>query len=182
MFHGFLKAGLWSEVRGENILDTGAPWYDVYETKDGKYVSIGAIEAKFYGELLSRLKLDRHSLPAQHDRARWPELREAFRTTFKSRTRDEWCKVFEGSDACFAPVLAFSEARSHPHAIARAAFVDSFKVEQPAPAPRFSRTPGMVKGAPPERGEGGAEALRDWGFGKDDAERLRSLGLRYRER
>jgi alpha-methylacyl-CoA racemase len=181
MFHGFSKADLWSETRGENVLDTGAPWYDVYETRDGKYVSIGAIEAKFYDELLARLQLDGQGLPAQHDRARWPELREAFRRTFKGRTRDQWCAAFEGSDACFAPVLSFSEARRHPHAAERNSFVVSADVPQPAPAPRFSRTPGTVRRGPPERGAGGAEALRDWGFGKDAAERLRSLGLGYRE-
>jgi alpha-methylacyl-CoA racemase len=181
MFSGFLASNNWSEDRGVNILDTGAPWYDVYETKDGKYVSIGAIEAKFYDELLSRLQLERQGLPAQQDRARWPELREVFRRAFQGKTRDEWCRVFEGSDACFAPVLSFSEARSHAHALARGAFVDSSNVKQPAPAPRFSRTPGAVRRGPPERGAGGGEALRDWGFGTRDAERLRSLGLGYKE-
>lgn len=179
MFHGFLKAGRWSESRGENILDTGAPWYEVYETKDGKFVSIGSIEPKFYEELTRRLSLK--DLPGQHERKRWPELKAVFQRTFKTKTRDEWCKVFEGSDACFAPVLSFSEARAHPHAIARGAFVHSSNVEQPAPAPRFSRTPGAVRRAPPERGQGGRAALQDWGFGKDDLERLRSLGLGYRE-
>jgi alpha-methylacyl-CoA racemase len=120
-------------------------------------------------------------LPGQHDRARWPELREAFRTCFKSKTRDEWCAVFEGSDACFAPVLSFSEARAHPHARHRNSYLDEDHVPQPAPAPRLSRTPGGVRCPPPERGAGGAEALRDWGFGKDDLDRLRSRGLRFRE-
>jgi alpha-methylacyl-CoA racemase len=175
MFHGFLKANQWSETRGVNALDTGAPWYDVYETRDGKHVSVGAIEAKFYQELVEKLQLS--GLPAQHDRARWPELRAAFRQAFKGKTRDEWSAVFEGSDACFAPVLSFSEARDHPHALVRNSFVN----EQPAPAPRFSRTPGGVRRAPPERGAGGAEALRDWGFGKDDVERLRSRGIGFQE-
>jgi alpha-methylacyl-CoA racemase len=179
MFSGFLAAKSWSEERGANILDTGAPWYDVYETKDGKYVSIGAIEAKFYEELVARLGLK--GLPAQHDRARWPELRGIFRDAFRGRTRDEWCEVFEGADACFAPVLSFSEARSHPHSVARKSFSRLAGVEQPAPAPRFSRTPGDLRRAPPERGQGGREALADWGFGKEDLERLRSLGLQTRE-
>jgi alpha-methylacyl-CoA racemase len=179
MFHGFLEADQWSEVRGANILDTGAPWYDVYETKDGKYVSIGAIEARFYAELIRKLGLK--DLPGQHDRSGWPALREAFRTTFRSKTREEWSAVFEGSDACFAPVLSFSEARRHPHALARDAFLENSGAEQPAPAPRFSRTQGSVRRGPPERGAGGAEALRDWGFGKDDVDRLRSLGIAYRE-
>jgi alpha-methylacyl-CoA racemase len=180
MFSGFLAAKSWSEERGVNILDTGAPWYDVYETKDGKYVSIGAIEAKFYADLLSRLGLAGQDLPGQHERARWPELRESFRKVFLSRTRDEWCEVFEGSDACFAPVLTFSESRRHPHNAARKSCVDVGGVAQPSPAPRFSRTPGAVRRAPPERGEGGHAALADWGFSKVEVERLRSLGLGHK--
>src|SRR5687767_44557 len=115
MFSGFLAAGSWSETRGDNILDTGAPWYDVYETKDGKYVSIGSIEGRFYEELLERLKLK--DLPDQHERARWPEMKQIFSNAFKTKTRDEWCRVFDGSDACFAPVLSWSEAREHPQSI-----------------------------------------------------------------
>jgi alpha-methylacyl-CoA racemase len=182
MFSGFLASKNWSEERGTNILDTGAPWYDVYETKDGKYVSIGAIEGKFYGELLSRLELDREPLPSQHDRARWPEMHKKFTDLFLTKTREEWCAVFAGSDACFAPVLSFSEARRHAHAVERHSFITSKEVPQPSPAPRFSRTPGGVRRAPPERGEGGSEALRDWGFGREDLDRLTSLGIRYRER
>ncbi len=178
MFHGLLKANQWSEERGANVLDTGAPWYDVYETKDGKYVSIGAIETRFYEELLSRLKLE--AMP-QHDRARWPEMREKLATAFKARTRDEWCKVFEGSDACFAPVLSFSEARGYPQSIARKSFISVAKLEQPAPAPRFSRTPGAVRRPPPERGEGGAQALAEWGFDAEAVKRLKSRGLRLKE-
>jgi alpha-methylacyl-CoA racemase len=181
MFHGFLKVGEWSETRGANILDTGAPWYDVYETRDGKYVSIGAIEAKFYAELVSRLNLRTEDLPGQYERARWPEMREVFARAFRTKTRDEWCATFEGSDACFAPVLSFSESRNHPHIADRASFIDVAGVPQPAPAPRFSRTPGAVRGAPPERGEGGRAALADWGFSATEVERLRSGGLAYKE-
>src|SRR2546430_418169 len=137
MFAGFLAAGSWTEERGANILDSGAPWYDVYETADRKYVAIGAIEDKFFAELASRLKL--LDLPAQHDRSRWPEMRRRFSETFKGKTRDEWCRIFEGTDACFAPVLSWSEARQHPHSAARAAYQTVANVEQPAPAPRFSR-------------------------------------------
>jgi alpha-methylacyl-CoA racemase len=175
MFSGFLKAGTWSETRGDNILDTGAPWYDVYETKDGKYVSIGAIEARFFEELIQRLKLG--AIAPQHERARWPEMRAMFAKAFKSKTRDEWCKVFAGSDACFAPVLSWSEARRDPHNVSRKSFFELAGVEQPSPAPRFSRTPGEVRRAPPERGDGGAAALTDWGFSKDEVAKLRSLGL-----
>ena len=177
MFSGFLAAKRWREERGVNILDTGAPWYDVYETKDGRYVSIGAIEAKFYEELLLKLNLGKDTLPAQNDREGWPALRKAFSEKFRGKTRDEWCKVFEDSDACFAPVLSFSEARAHPHNSARKSFVSVAGVEQPAPAPRFSRTPGAVRGAPPERGAGGAAALQDWGFSEAEMSRLRAQGL-----
>src|SRR5687767_12441708 len=141
MFSGFLSTRNWSEERGVNILDTGAPWYDVYETKDGRYVSIGAIEARFFSELVAKLNLDESKLPPQHDRSGWPEMRKVFSQTFRGRTRDEWCAVFAGSDACFAPVLSWSEARRDPHNIARKSFVDVNGVQQPAPAPRFSRTP-----------------------------------------
>src|SRR6266571_1230163 len=151
MFSGFLAAGSWSEERGANILDTGAPWYDVYETKDGKYVSIGAIEERFFEELVKKLRIE--DLPAQHDRSRWPEMRRAFSKTFKSKTRDEWCQVFEGSDACFAPVLSWSESRRDAHNVFRNSYVKMAEVEQPAPAPRFSRTPGEIKRIPPERGQ-----------------------------
>ena len=176
MFAGFLGAGTWSEQRGANILDTGAPWYNVYETKDGKHVSIGAIEERFYKELLTRLQLAEKDFP-QHERAKWPLHKAALTTVFQSKTRDEWVKVFEGSDACFAPVLSWSEAPRHPHNRARSAYVSVKRVEQPAPAPRFSRTPPEVRLPPPERGEGGAQALADWGFAAEQVKRLTSLGL-----
>jgi alpha-methylacyl-CoA racemase len=174
MFAGFLKAGSWSEARGENILDTGAPWYNVYETKDGKHISIGSIETRFYEELLQKL-----GVPdlGQHDRRAWPRMKAQFEKAFRSRTRDEWCKVFEGSDACFAPVLSWSEARRDAHNVARKSFTEVANVEQPSPAPRFSRTPGAVRRAPPERGEGGRRALQDWGFEPDHITKLSKLGL-----
>ena len=175
MFYGLLNgAGLVNETRGDNVLDTGAPWYNVYETQDGKYVSIGAIEARFYEELLNKLSLQNLG---QHDRAKWPEMKTQFEKAFKSKTRDEWVKLFEGSDACFAPVLSWSEAPRHPHNRARSAFTSVKRVEQPAPAPRFSRTPAEVLRPPPERGEGGAQALKDWGFGDEQVKGLRSRGL-----
>ena len=177
MFSGFLAANTWSEERGANILDTGAPWYNVYETGDGKHVSVGSIESRFYEELLQRLGLSGEELPSQHDRASWPAMKSRFEKIFKTRTRDEWCKVFEGSDACFAPVLSWSEAPRHPHNRARSAYVSVARVEQPAPAPRFSRTPPEVRRAPPERGEGGRQALLDWGFTVQDIDRLKSRGL-----
>jgi alpha-methylacyl-CoA racemase len=177
MFSGFLAAGQWSEERGANILDTGAPWYDVYETADHKYVAIGAIEDKFFAQLCARLKL--LDLPAQHDRARWPEMRRRFADTFKSKTRAEWERIFEGADACFAPVLSWSEARTHRHSAARFAYVDVANVAQPAPAPRFSRSAAAMPQPPPERGQGGEGALHDWGFSASQIDRLRSLGLNF---
>jgi alpha-methylacyl-CoA racemase len=178
MFSGLLAAKRWREERGANILDTGAPWYDVYETRDGKHVAVGAIEAKFFEELVKRLGLK--DVPEQYDHARWPEMRRIFAEAFRGKTRDEWCKAFQGSDACFAPVLTFSEARRDPHNAARASFVTVAGVEQPAPAPRYSRTPGAVRHAPPERGEGGREALADWGFAGDEIRKLGELGLGLR--
>ncbi len=181
MFSGMLAAKRWSETRGENLLDSGAPWYDTYETKDGKYVAIGSIEPKFYEDLIFRLGLKDQDLPPQHDRKSWPALRKLFTGKFKEKTRDDWCKVFDGSDACFAPVLTFSEARAHPHNVARNTFVHSGKVDQPAPAPRFSRTPGAIRRAPPERGEGGKQALLDWGFSTSEIENFKSRGLNFKE-
>jgi len=181
MFSGMLAAKRWSEVRGENILDTGAPWYDTYETKDGKHVAIGSIEPKFYEDLIVRLGLKNGNLPPQHDRKGWPALRKLFSEKFREKTRDDWCEVFDGSDACFAPVLTFSEARAHPHNVARATFTRSGKVDQPAPAPRFSRTPGVIQRPPPERGQGGREALKDWGFSSSEVQNLKSLGINFKE-
>ena len=179
MFAGMRAAKTWRDECGVNVLDSGAPWYDSYATADGKYVAIGAIEPKFYAELIERLGLDSSGLPAQHDRARWPELRAHFAAAFRGKTRDEWCVVFEGSDACFAPVLNFGEAREHPHNLARQRSVEVAGVEQPAPAPLFARTPGAVRGGPPERGARGREALVDWGFDAVQIERLAALGVGY---
>jgi alpha-methylacyl-CoA racemase len=149
----------------------------VYETADGKYVAIGAIEDKFFAELASRLKLP--DLPAQHDRSRWPEMRRRFAEVFRGKTRDDWCRVFDGSDACFAPVLTWSEARSHHHSAARSAYLNVGGVNQPAPAPRFSRTAPDVPQPPPERGQGGRAALAAWGVDDAQAKRLESLGLNF---
>jgi alpha-methylacyl-CoA racemase len=121
--------------------------------------------------------LDPATLPKQHDRKGWPTLRERFVATFKTKTREEWTKVFDGSDACFAPVLTFSEARADPHMAARGTFIEVGQVNQPAPSPRFSRTPGAVRGAAPERGQDGRQALTDWGFSPTQVESLKALGL-----
>ena len=177
MFHGMLASKRWSETQGANFLDTGAPWYDTYRTKDGKHVSIGSIEGRFYADLLERLGIAGEDLPKQHDRAGWPKLRARYAAAFLSKTRDEWCAIFEGSDACFAPVLNWSEAYLHPHNVARKSFVEVGGVKQPAPAPRFSRTPGAIRRKPPERGEGGAAALAEWGFDAAAIARMKKLGL-----
>jgi alpha-methylacyl-CoA racemase len=179
MFAGLQAAGQWRDERGVNLLDTGAPWYDCYATKDGRFVAVGAIEAKFYAVLIERLGLAGPDLPAQHDRARWPELRERLAAAFAGKTRDEWCAVFEGSDACVAPVLDFAEARAHPHHRARGRSVNIAGIDQPAPAPLFSRTPGSVQHGPPARGAMGREALADWGFEPAEIERLAGLGLGF---
>jgi alpha-methylacyl-CoA racemase len=179
MVFGMLAAKRWQDERGINVLDTGAPWYDTYETRDGKHFAVGAIEPKFYAELLERLGLAGETLPAQHDRAGWPTLRARFAEAFAGRTCDEWQAIFAQSDACAAPVLSFTEAANHPHAKARGAHVTVGGVLQPAPAPRFSRTPGAVSGPPPERGAHGRAALADWGFDDAEVERLRAQGLGF---
>jgi alpha-methylacyl-CoA racemase len=176
MFYGRMAAGDWRDQRGVNVLDTGAPWYDAYETADGKHVAIGSIEGRFYAELLARLGLDPETLPGQHERKRWPELRAAFSAAFKSKTRDEWCLKMEGTDVCFAPVLSLAEAPQHAHNRARSAFIEVDGVKQPAPAPRYSRTPGAIARGAPRRGEGGAQALADWGFGRTEIEGYRARG------
>ncbi|MCW5732174.1 MAG: CoA transferase [Alphaproteobacteria bacterium] len=174
--YGLRAMGVWSDRRGENILDTGAPWYDVYETRDGAFVAIGSIEGRFYGELLKRLGLDADSLPAQHDRKRWPELRQRFREAFITRTREEWCAAMEGSDVCFAPVLDMGEAMEHPHNVARGTFVEIDGIRQPGPAPRFSRTRPGRPSPPPAPGAHTAAALGDWGFSETEIAALRAAG------
>lgn len=179
MFWGMAAAGQWSEQRGANLLDSGAPWYDTYETRDGRYLAVAPIEARFYAEFLKRLDLDPAGLPAQQDRERWPELRARFTAVLKTRTRDEWAAVFADSDACVAPVLTFAEAGVHPHNTARGSHVTVAGVTQPAPAPGFSRTPGAVSRPPPERGSGGRVALADWGFAPEEIERLAASGVGF---
>ena len=178
MFSGFMASGIWRDERGTNILDSGAPWYDTYETREGRHVAVGAIEAKFYAELLARLDLDAALAKTQHDRTTWPALRETLAARFRERTRDEWAAVFADADACVAPVLTFAESRAHPQVVARGGAIEIDGVAQPAPAPRFARTPGAATRPPPERGSGGAEALAEWGFGAEEIAALRAPGSR----
>jgi alpha-methylacyl-CoA racemase len=170
--YGLMRAGLWTDDRGENTLDSGAPWYDVYETSDGKYVSIGAIEERFYHELLKQIGLDKEALPSQLDRIGWPALREKLKVVFLTKTREEWSRLLEGTDTCFAPVLALDEAPEHPHALARGNYVTLAGIKQPGPAPRFSRTKPEVRSPPPESGEHTDAALLDWGFSSEEIAEL----------
>jgi alpha-methylacyl-CoA racemase len=177
MTWGLRAMGVFDEEnRGENVLDTGAPFYDTYETADGKFVSVGALEPQFFAELIERLGLSGEDLPAQMDRSGWPTLRDRFTEVFKSRTRDEWCEVLEHTDACFAPVLTMSEATEHPHVRARGTVVELDGIQQPAPAPRFSKTPGSIRRRAAQPGQHTDEALADWGFGSDELAKLRDAG------
>jgi alpha-methylacyl-CoA racemase len=174
---GLHAAGVWADRRGVNLLDSGAPFYDVYETADGKFVAIGSLEPQFYALLLEKAGLAADGLPAQHDRTWWPELRKRLTAAFKTKTRDEWCRVMEGSDVCFAPVLTIAEAPQHPHARAREAYVEVEGVLQPAPAPRFSRTPPEIPSAAPARGAQTDEVLTDHGFTPGEVKELRETGV-----
>jgi len=162
--YGFKAAGLWEGGRGENILDGGAPWYAVYETLDGRHATIACIEPRFYDEFLRLAGIDPGRLPGQHDRARWPELRGIIAATFKTRTLAEWTELLAASDACFAPVLRMDEAAGHAHMQARSNFITLDGVVQPAPAPRFSRTPSVVSCGPSEPGADTEGVLKDWGI------------------
>jgi alpha-methylacyl-CoA racemase len=174
MMWAFQAMGIWSEERGTNMLDTGAHFYDTYECSDGGYVSIGSIEPQFYAELVRLTGLDGadaaggEPLPHQMDKARWDEMRERLAAIFRTRTRDEWCAVMEGTDVCFAPVLTMSEALEHPHNVERGTFMEVAGIPQPAPAPRFSRTPGTVQRPPAHVGQHTDEVLSDW-LGADAA-------------
>lgn len=155
--------GTWSDVRASNLLDGATPFYDTYVCSDGRYVAVGALEPQFYRLLLEGLGLADTDLPAQLDRARWPVLRATFANAFASRTRDEWAQHFAEVDACVTPVLSFGEAVHHPHLQGRGTFLDVAGVQQPAPAPRFSRTSPDVPAPPPALDGNRADVLDDWG-------------------
>ena len=176
MFHAFRAMGIWEDQRGSNMLDTGAHFYDVYETADGKYVSIGSIEPQFYTELLRLTGLEGEDLPWQHDKSAWPALKERLSEVFRAKTRDEWCDVMEGTDVCFAPVLSMAEAPAHPHNVHRQTFLNLDGVVQPAPAPRFSSTPAEVQRPPAHAGQHTDEVLAEWGFDDDRIAKLRDAG------
>ncbi len=174
MMHSMRAMGFWNDERGTNLLDGGAHFYDTYETKDGKFVAVGSIEPQFYAELLEKTGLAGEELPRQMDRSQWPALRKRLSEIFRSRTRDEWCRMMEGSDVCFAPVLTMGEAPEHPHNRDRGTFVEVAGRIQPGPAPRFSRTRPEIRRPPAHAGEHTDEALRDWGFAPEEIERLRA--------
>jgi alpha-methylacyl-CoA racemase len=174
--HELAALGLWDERRGVNLLDGGAPFYGVYETADGEHMAVGALEPKFYGELLDRLGLPPGDLPPRTDRDRWPELRERLAAVFRTRTRAEWTEVFEDGDACVAPVLRPSEAAGHPHNRARGTFLPVGGSPQAAPAPRFSRTAPGAPEPPPAPGQHTDEVLSNAGFDPEEIAGLRAAG------
>jgi alpha-methylacyl-CoA racemase len=173
MTYALRAAGQWSDRRGVNLLDGGAHFYGTYECADGGWLAVGPIEPRFYRELLERIGLaDDETLAPQLDARQWPAMRARLAEVFRQRPRDEWCRLLEGTDACVSPVLSLAEAPEHAHNRARETFVEHRGVVQPAPAPRFSRTPGAIAGPPPLPGQHTREALADWGI---DAGRVDSL-------
>ncbi|MGA7833677.1 MAG: CaiB/BaiF CoA-transferase family protein [Acidimicrobiales bacterium] len=173
--HSLMNAGLWFEERGVNVLDGGAHFYGVYETSDGRYVAVGAIEAKFYAALLEGLGLGATTLPAQMDRAQWPAMKERFATVFVAKTRDEWTEIFADVDACVTPVLSPREAAAHPYNTARSVFSSDGPL-QPEPAPRFSKTPARRGSPPASAGSGTREGLAAWGIDEGRFAALRAAG------
>jgi alpha-methylacyl-CoA racemase len=177
MIHAFHRHGLWNDERGANMLDTGAPFYEVYETADGKWMAVGGIEAQFYAELLRGLGLEGDStFPPQMSRDQWSAMKARFAEIFKSKTRDEWSAIFDGTDACVVPVLSPWEAHLHPHNVARSTFVEVDGTVQPAPAPRFSRTPSAISKPPSPPGADTISALVEWGVAEDAVKKLRESG------
>jgi alpha-methylacyl-CoA racemase len=179
MVYGLESTGSWRFERGTNVLDGGTWYYNVYETADGGYISLGSIEPQFYDELLRLTGLAdnvdaKGPLPGQNDRSSWPAMKERVAELVKTRTRAEWCELLEGSDACFAPVLEPDEAPKHPHNVERGTFGEYAGVVQPMPAPRFSRTPAEIASPPPRAGQHTDEALSDWGFSGVEIAELRT--------
>ncbi len=176
VFFGLQAAGQWGGPRGANLLDGGAPFYATYETADGRHISLAALEPKFFAQLVQALGLEERFMARQYDRRLWPELREAMAQAVRRHTRDEWCQRLEGSDACFAPVLSFAEAPAHAHAVARQGFVTVDGVVQPAPAPRFGRTPAAVPRGAPQPGEHTAQLLQEAGYSAAEIQALVRAG------
>jgi alpha-methylacyl-CoA racemase len=175
LIHSMRDLGIWTDEPGVNLLDSGAHFYEVYECADGGHFAVGALEPQFYAELLRLLELDPDEFP-QMDRERWPELKRTFADLFRTRPRDEWAQLFAGSEACATPVLGLGEAASHPHNQARGSFVEVGGKLQPAPAPRFERTPAATPTVPPEPGADTDRALADWGVDAGEIAELRAAG------
>jgi alpha-methylacyl-CoA racemase len=167
MFYSMRHAGIWNEQRGDNLLDGGAHFYDTYECADGKWLAVGAIEPQFHSVLVSGLGLTEAEFPARMDRTEWPKYSKRIAEVLRKRSRDDWMKVFEGTDACVAPVLSMEEAPRHPHNVARETFQTAFGVVQPGPAPRFSRTAGAINGRPAPAGKNSREVLDAWAVNSD---------------
>ena len=176
MFYGFKAGGMWNEGRRSNLLDGGAHFYDTYQCSDGKWVSIGSIEPQFYLLLLEKTGISDPQFQHQMSRDEWPELHDKLAAVIATKTRDEWCALMEGTDVCFAPVLTLDEAPRHAHNVARETFVEVSGVTQPAPAPRFSATPGVIQGPPPVVGAHNDTALSDWGFTDSAIAALKAQG------
>ena len=176
MFYGFKASGMWKEERRANLLDGGAHFYDTYQCSDGKWISIGSIEPQFYALLLEKTGINDPDFAAQMDRGRWDSLREKLGHVIAQKARDEWCQIMDATDVCFAPVLDLDEAPKHAHNVARQTFLEIDGVVQPAPAPRFSVTPGAIQGPPPAVGAHDQQALTEWGFTSDQIADLRSAG------
>lgn len=176
IFHGLAQVAQWKDERASNMLDGGAHYYGTYETADGRWVAIGAMEPKFYSVLLDRLGIAGDDLPDQQAQSRWPEMRERFAAAFRTRSRDEWVDLLGSIDTCFSPVLTLEEALTHEHNVSRGLFVWSDGVLQAAPAPRFSRTPGEISRPAAQVGEHTEEALSEWGFDAAELKRLSDAG------
>ena len=176
LFFGMRQIGRWRNRRGTNMIDGGAPYYGTYETADGRWIAVGAIEPKFYGVLVEAIGLSIDELPDMDEVGEWPQVRRRFAEVFKSRTRDEWTEVLLPLEACYSPVLSLDEALEDEQNLAREAFVSEDGVLQPAPAPRFSRTPGEISGPAASPGEHTDEVLQDWGFEAGELQSLRAGG------
>jgi alpha-methylacyl-CoA racemase len=177
MFFSMAAGGMYTDQRGTNLLDGGAHFYDTYETADGKHVCIGSIEPQFYALLIEKAQLDPERFKPQMDRSQWPALKAELADVFKTRTRDQWCEIMEGTDVCFAPVLSIFEAPDHPHNKARNGFLALDGVMQPAPAPRFDRTPGKVRHSAPAAGADSRAVLADFGFESAAIDELLAAGV-----
>ncbi len=175
MFFGMRASGVWTDTHGDNLLDGGAHFYDTYETSDGNWISIGSIEPQFYALLLEKTGIKDAEFEAQMDRSKWPSLKDKIAKVIKTKTREQWNALMEGTDVCYAPVLSIPEAGKHPHNVARKTIIEIEGVPQPAPAPRFSRTESKIQGIAPSIGQHTEQALKDWGFSASDLDALKKV-------